>query len=241
MKDFRNLVVSKCSVMKLLLPVFLFFNFLTINAQPFKLQMSLNSGLAIPLADFRNTDLQKGSFTLPGFTGAIALKTRLFKNITGMLEGGFQLNPVDVGLLGYEKMQADPFIEDLYIRSEPFKTIHLLAGAGTGKQLADKLRIDGEIQAGVIFSSTPYQLYKATYYLLGEDYFEITRSRDISFAYGASIQLIYEITPCYHIGLNNQFLSSRGAYDFRTGVGIRTDKRNITLWNSSFSLIVNIL
>lgn len=226
---------------KLLLPLFIFINLLTINAQPCKLQLSINSGLAMPLADFSNTNLQKGSFTLPGFTGAIALKTMLIKNFTGMVEGGFQLNPVDVARLGYEKMQADPFIEDLYIRSEPFKTIHLLAGVGYSRQVAEKFSIDGQLLAGAILSSTPYQLYKATYYLLGEDYFEITRSRDISFAYGANIQVIYEITPCYHLGLNNQILNSRGSYDFRTGAGIRTDKRNISLWNSSFSLIINIL
>lgn len=228
-------------MMKLLLTVFFFLNLLTINAQPRKLQLSINSGVAMPLAEFKKTDLQKGSFTLPGFSGSMDVKAAILRNYTLLLEGGVQLNPVDVARLGYEKMQADPFIEDLYIRSEPFKTIQLMAGAGYSRQLAEKFSIDGQLLAGVIFSSTPYQLYKATYYLLGEDYFEITRSRDISFGYGASLQVIYEITPCYYLGLNNQLLNSRGSYDFRTGAGIRTDKRNITLWNSSFSLIINIL
>ena len=33
-------------------------------------------------------------------------------------------------------------------------------------------------------SSTPYQLYKPTYQLLGDKFYEITPARDISFAYG---------------------------------------------------------
>jgi hypothetical protein len=213
---------------------------LLLLSQPLQVQLCIQSGVSVPFSDFAATNLDEGSFTLPGFTGSVEAKLVRNNKWVGFVQGGIQFNPIDVGYLGYEKVQADPFLEDLYIRSDPFQVIHLLAGPGYQTRVGKSFLIEGALLAGVFFSSTPYQLYKPTYFLLGEKYYEITPSKDISFAYGANLSIIYEVTPCYQIGISNQFMQSNASFDFLSGQTIRTDVRNISLWNISFSLIINL-
>ncbi|MGE5317007.1 MAG: hypothetical protein ACM3ME_03345, partial [Chloroflexota bacterium] len=183
-------------------------------AQSFsKIDLSLQSGLSIPLFEYAAKNLQDGSFAMPGFTVAGELSTNLRfnggeksangNNNTGIfVQSGLTLNPIDVGYLGYEKMQADPFITKLFIRSEPFKVIHLLGGVSYNYPLFTKVNLQGQLGAGVFFSSTPYQLYKPEYFPFGPPYFEITPSKDISFAYTAGLRAIYETNPWYQIALS---------------------------------------
>lgn len=209
-------------------------------SQPFQVQLAIQSGVSMPLSDFAATNLKQGSFALPGFTGSVEAKVVIKENWTGFIQGGLQLNPIDVGILGYEKMQSDPFLLDVYIRSDPFKVIHVLAGPGYQTKIGKSFLIEGQLAGGVFISATPYQLYKPKYFMEGPPYYEITTSSDVSLTYGANLRFIYKVTPCYQIGINNQFLHSRAAFDFYTSTGIRTDYRNISLWNISFSFIVKL-
>lgn len=239
--EFYLLSLTNTPSMKRFLFLLLFLiHHLLLHSQPLQVQLCIQSGLSMPLSDFAATNLEKGSFALPGFTGSVEATMVLKDKWTGFVQGGLQLNPIDVGYLGYEKMQADPFIQELYIRSDPFKVIHLLAGPGYQTKIGKSFLVEGQLAGGVFFSATPYQLHKTKYFLAGPPYYEITTSKDISFAYGANLRFVYEVTPCYQIGINNQFLNSRAAFDFKTGTGIRTDHRNISLWNISFSLIVKL-
>lgn len=229
------------SCMKRFLPVLLFLAFsLLTNAQPLRYSLALQSGVSIPLFDFAAKDLQKGSFTLPGFTGSVEMKAMFSEKWGGLVHAGLQFNPVDVGMLGLAKAQADPFIEDMYIRSEAFRVIHLLAGPDYQLRLGKSLLLDGRLTAGVILASTPYQLYKTTFYQIGLVYYEITTSRDLSFAYSAGLSLTWELTPCYQLGISSQYIQSRAGFLFTSGSGERTDYRNINLWNNSLALIIRL-
>lgn len=208
--------------------------------QPKHMLLTLQSGVSVPLFDFAGTELGKGSFALPGFTGSVEAQLLIKEKWFAVIQGGIQLNPIDVGRLGYEKMQADPFLESMYIRSDPFRVIHLMAGPGYHRHIGKHFRLEGQLSAGVFFSSTPYQLHKTEYFLTGPPYYEITPSRDISFAFGAGLRLVYDLTPCYQLGISSEYLQSGASYNFTTGSGTRTDVRNISLWNTSLGLIVRL-
>lgn len=208
--------------------------------QPMNLNLALLSGVSIPAFDYSAKELDKGSFAMTGFAGSFELNSTIYKNFGAFIQSGITLNPVDVGTLGYEKMQADPFLQDVYIRSDPYRVIHLIAGPGYKWKISDKMSLEGELGAGVFFSSTPYQLYKTVYFLQGPPYFEITRSKDVSFAYNGSLRLIYDVSSCYQVGLTSQLMHSKASFDFYTSTRIRTDVRNITCWNTSFSLIFKL-
>lgn len=210
------------------------------HAQFPNMELALKSGLAIPMFDFSKDNLKSGSFALPGFTGSAEVKVTLNNRWSGYIQGGLQLNPIDVGRLGYEKVMADPFLEDLYIRSDPFKVVHIVGGPGYLVHMGKSFLLEGKLAAGMFFSSTPYQLYKARYALVGIDTYEITRSSDISVAYGAEIRAAYQVTPWYRIGISTQVLHSQAAFDFISGLGPRTEIRNITICNTSLSLIMKL-
>lgn len=220
--------------------IILFVSTLFSNAQPLQMDLALQSGISIPLFDYSAKNLQKGCFTLPGFSGSAEVKLLVDDNWSGTLLAGIQLNPVDVGFLGYEKVNADPFLEDLYIRSDPYKVVHLMIGPSYQFPIFKSFSLEGQLTGGVFFASTPYQLYKPEYFFTGPPFYEITPSRDISLAYGGSIRLSYQVTPWYKIAITNQFMQSKASFDFNTSTSTRTDVRNISLWNASFSIILKL-
>ena len=158
---------------------------ITAFAQSSKAYLELNTRLSLPVFTYSSNNLESGCFTQPGFTVSAETGIWLYKKWGFSILSGLQLHSVDVGLLGWEKIQADPFLKDLYIRSDPYRIIHIMAGPEYAFQIIDKLELDIQILAGVFFSRTPYQLYKPTYYMVGPEYYEITSSKDISFAYVA--------------------------------------------------------
>ncbi|HLN54078.1 MAG TPA: hypothetical protein VK212_10250 [Lentimicrobium sp.] len=204
------------------------------------IDLSLQAGISTPLLDFRSSDLSRGSFALTGFAGSIKLQCPVKGNWGAFVQSGIQLNPINVSVLGYEKVKADPFLDDLYIRSDPFKTIEITGGPTYKMQILQKLSLEAKLDAGLMMASTPYQLNKPSYFIVGPAFFEITPSTDYCFTYGGGISFIYAISPCYSIGVNSQYLQAHGKFKFIQGQSIRTDERNINLWNNNLSIIVKL-
>lgn len=225
---------------RLLILVILLITCNILSSQPFQMQLAIQSGVAVPLADFASTNLEDGSFALPGYTGSLEVRGIFKERWVGFIQAGMQLNPIDVALLGYEKVQADPFLLDVFIRSDPFKVFHLMGGPGYQHRIGKRFLLEGQLSAGMFLSYTPYQLYKPEYFMIGPAYFEIKSSKDVSFSYGAGVRLAWEATPCYHVGISSQLMNSTGEFQFYNDDGTRTDVRNISLWNTSLSLIVKL-
>jgi len=79
--------------------------------------VGLRGGLSIPIGQYKAKNLQNGCFTLPGFTVGVE-GAWYFKHYLGIGgQFGFNLHPVDVSSLGYEKVINDPFLSDLTKKS----------------------------------------------------------------------------------------------------------------------------
>ncbi|HOI87267.1 MAG TPA: hypothetical protein PLV51_05345 [Lentimicrobium sp.] len=210
-------------------------------SQSLPLNFTIQSGVSLPLGAFAGKNLDGGSFTLPGLSvsGEVAIQT---ETIWGAFaQAGIQLNPVDVGALGSEKVKADPFLADVYIRSEAFRVAHLLAGAVISHKPGRILEMEYRAGAGAIFSATPYQYYWPKYEMLGSNNpYEISSSLDVSFAGMMGAGIFASPTGCYRIGLSGQIIHSVAAFDFVTQSGIRTDKRTITMLNVTASIQVTL-
>lgn len=210
-------------------------------SQSVPLNFTIQSGVGLPLGAFAGKNLDGGSFTLPGLSvsGEIAIQT---ETVWGaFVQGGIQFNPVDVGALGAEKVKADPFLADVYIRSEAFRVVHLLAGTVITHKAGGFLVMEYRAGAGAFFSSTPYQYYWPTYEMLGSNNpYEISSSRDVSFAGMTGAGIFASPTGCYRIGLSGQIIHSAAAFDFVTQSGIRTDKRTITMLNVTASVQITL-
>jgi len=199
-----------------------------------KWNISLEPALSIATGDYAAHKLYTGSFAATGFNGSLELNYAIDQRLILALEGGTSLHAVDVAALGLATVQSDPFMEDVYIRSEANRNTYLLAGAKYTFNLPLKLHSEAGIKAGVMRSETPYQLYKPRYFLTGPEYYEITSAMDYSFALSSEMALLYPIENCYEVGLGLQWLSASPAFGFNTSSGIRVDKRPVQMLNIAF-------
>ena len=202
--------------------------------------LEVKSGISIPLFAYSSKNLADGCFTQAGLTVTADADIKLWHQLGLKLESGLQLHTVDVGYLGWEKVQADPFLTDLYIRSDPYRIIHLMAGPSYSMPVLKKLNLDVSATAGVFFSRSPYQLHKPVYYMIGPDYYEITQSKDISFAWGGGFRLRYAITDSYEISVGSDYLQSAAAFGFITSNGLRIDKRTISFLNCTAGVVFHL-
>lgn len=203
--------------------------------------VELSGGLSMPLPPYSSPDLSQGCFTQPGFGLSFAVGTSLWRNLGAMAYGGYLLHPVDVSALGYQKLQADPFLSNLTIRSEPYRILAFMGGPFFQLPASKKLRLQGAPMAGWFSSRSPYQLHKTSYFMPGPSFYEITTSLDRSFAWGLTTLCSYRLTSCYEIGLGADFLTSKARFRFfRPDGSVRTDVKKINLLNIKLGIVFNL-
>ena len=210
----------------------------TAYPQSNKIYIDFSSGLSLPMGEFGNQNLNEGSFAELGGNAVF--------NISWLAKAPFGLrasisgnmNPVDVTSLGWYKVNADPFLQDVSIRSDPFMAYTMTGGVFYEKRLMNKLNVMGGINAGVMRVNTPYQLYKPQYFLYGPEYFEITSAADYAFTYNLSIDLEYEIRNSWSLIFHSSYHHSVANFTFWTANEVRVDKKPISylLANLGFRL-----
>jgi len=201
---------------------------------------SIRGGLSVPTGEYAGRDPEKGSFTLPGFNTSIdgAWFIWPFLGIGG--QAGFNLHPVDVSTMGWVKVQNDPFLQDVTIRSEPYQIITGAAGVYGNFSFRKKFSLHGKMLGGLMWGKTPYQLYKPQYFLTGPDFFEITSAKDKSpmFLGGAGIQ--YNISSCIGLKAEGEYIAGDLSFRFQTATGIRVDRKPVRLFNLTLGLVINL-
>lgn len=193
--------------------------------------VSLQSGLSIPFGGYSSTKLEEGSFTQTGFNATAEGAWFFSKHFGAGLSAGLNLHPVDVSALGRAQVNNEPFLTDVTIRSEPYRVITVMPGLFVGFQLSEKWFINGKLLAGMLHGKTPYQLYKPDYYLLPDEWEEITSSTDYKFSWQAGFTIHYQVTSCIAISLNSSILYDELQFTFQTAQGSRTDNRKIGMIN----------
>lgn len=213
----------------------------TVNAQDKPSFFALRGGVSFPLGAFGGHDLEKSTFAMPGVSMG-AEGAWFFKPYLGVgAHAGLNFHPIDVGWLGAEKVAADPSLEDMYIRSEAFRTITFSAGFYGNWPIWKSMKANAKILGGLLWAQTPHQLYQPQYFMgIGPDYYQITSSTDYSFVmiYGAGIS--YPLSPCIGLKLDAEFLTKEAKFGFNRSGIIEYDKKRITFLNVSLGLVVNL-
>ncbi|MBN2175001.1 MAG: hypothetical protein JW731_12780 [Bacteroidales bacterium] len=202
--------------------------------------IGIRSGASIPFGEYHAADLDEGSFTLTGFNvsaeGAWFFHPRF--GVGG--SAGINLHPVDVALLGYEKVKADPFLEDVTIRSEPYQMITAMAGIYTQLPIKEKFFFTGKLLGGLLYGITPYQLYKPKYFMVGPDYYEITSARDWKFSWQAGIGLRYNISTCFGLVFDSDLFYDKLIFGFKSALGTRHEEHTISFINTTLGIRFNL-
>ncbi len=222
----------------LFLILFILLSVMPVRAQNEGSYISLHSGLSIPVGEYKAKNLENGCFTLPGLNIGIEGSWYFKKHLGIGGQFGFNLHPVDVRALGYEKVNADPFLLDLTIRSEPYEIITGAAGLFAKWDLLKILSLSGKLLGGAMWVKTPYQLYKPQYFLTGPDYYEITSAKDRNLVVIIGTGVTINISSCIALQVGGEFLYSRMIFGFKTTSGIRYEYRKISFINTTLGLII---
>jgi len=202
--------------------------------------VGIRSGVSIPFGKYQATTPGEGSFTLAGFN-VTAEGAWFFKPKFGIgASAGLNYHPVDVSSLGWEKVQEDPFLQDVTIRSEPYRIITAMAGIFTQLPVKGKLLFTGKLLGGLLYGITPYQLYKPEYFQTGPEYYEITSSKDYKFSWQAGIGFRYDISPCFGIALDSEIFYDKLVFGFNTSTGTRYDMHIISFINTTLGVRFNL-
>ncbi len=200
--------------------------------------ISLRSGVSIPLEPYNSHDLEKGSFTQPGINLSADGAWFFTKHYGIGGQVGLNLHPVDVSALARAKVDADPFLSGLTIRSDPFRVINAALGIYTHWNIGKNFSVNAKLLGGILWVNTAYQLYKPTYFLTGPDYYEITTARDHKFIIEPGIGLEYKISSCFALKADVELLSRTMQFGFNTWKGVRYDRKHISFINTVIGFII---
>ena len=103
------------------------------------------------------------------------------------------------------------------------------------RPLTEKLNITAKALAGLLYVKTPYMVSKPEYFQVGPAYEVITSAKDYKFSWLAGMGLSYEITPCYALVFDTDFMYRETSFLFYTGGGTstRTDTHIISMLNAT--------
>ena len=193
--------------------------------------IALKTGVSFPVGKFSGTSLPDGGFAQTGLSESIEGAWFFIPHFGLVASGGIYIHPVNVRSLGYAKVKSDPFLLDLTIRSDPYKTYLAMIGLVVNFPVIRNLSVAGKAMGGMAFTATPYQLYKPTYYMVESKWYEITSAGDYegSFLIGAGFN--YRLKNCLALSLESDFTYNAMEFDFQTSQGTRTDYKKILFVN----------
>lgn len=214
---------------------------LVLSAQQKPSFIAFQTGPSFPVGKFQSKKLPEGSFTQTGFSASLE-GAWFFKSWLGAGgSAGVHFHPVDVRTLGYEKVVDDLFMNDVFIRSDPYRSYTLFAGLFFQFSLVQRLSLTCKALGGMMYTQSPYQLYKAEYEMLGEKWFEITSAGDFEGSFLAGAGLKYALKNCIGFSLNSEFTYNMMEFDFETSDGsIRTDKRVVSFVNLVAGIFIKL-
>lgn len=226
---------------KLTIALLFFLNFLFAHTQERSGFIGIQAGPSIPLGKYHDVDLPDGGFATLGMSASLEGAWYFLPWLGVGGQFGAHFHTVNVAWLEYEKEQSDPFINEAYIRSDPYRNYTLYAGAYFQKPILQRLNVTAKLLGGAIHSESPYQLYKVDYYMLGLKYFEVTSAGDYTWSFLSGAGLSYSLRNCIGFTLNGEFTYNQVEFNFIESSGNkRTDERVITFINVMAGVFVKL-
>ena len=200
--------------------------------------IAIRSGASLPVGNYHAANLEKGSFAQPGLNVSINGAWFFSQHFGVGAQAGFQLHPIDVAKLTDVKIKTDPFLSDVVIRSEPFQVIQGGVGLYTRWSLTRTISAHAKVIGGMIWATTPYQLYKPTYFMAGPDYYEITSSKNRQLFVEPGVGIQFRINYCLALKVEAEWVNRTMKFGFLTNQGVRYDMKQISFINTLLGLVI---
>lgn len=201
---------------------------------------SLKTSYSKPVGEYAATNLEYGSYTSHGISLGAEGTWFFYKNLGLGIDINYSQHSIDVSDLGHDKVEADPVMDDVITRSEPFTAITAMAGLYYAYNVSEKFSIQPKFLIGKLYGKTPHQLFKPTYSLWGPQYFVITSSKDNGFAIKPGFSLIYNFNEYVATGLNLEYTYSQLSFGFYKGGKLEYRDRKISYIDLGLNLIIRI-
>ena len=236
-KIFMNLM--KPPIARYLL-CFMFFGIAFVaHAQDKPSFIGMRSGVSIPFGKYAEKNLDDGCFAQAGFNvtveGAWFFKPKFGVGASVSLD----LHPVDVASLAKARVDEDPFLNNVVVRSEPYLIITAMVGPYFQLPVSSRFSVSAKLLGGLLYGKTPYQLYKPDYYLLPNNWAEITSAKDWKFSWQTGVGMRYNLSSCIDLIIDTDLYYDQFLFSFSTNQGVRTDKKTISFINATVGFRVN--
>ncbi len=216
------------------------FLILSVQAREKPSFVGLRAGLSFPFGKYAATTLGDGSFTQVGMNvsvdGAWFFKQKF--GIGGSV--GLHLNPVDAAALATARLNKDPFLNSLVIRSEPWQIITAMVGPWFQLPVSPRFSFSAKLLGGLMYGKTPYQLYKPEYYLLPDNWAEITSAKDYKFSWQTGVGLVYNLSSCISLVFDADLFYDQLSFGFYSSTGYFTRNKTIAIVNTTLGFRINL-
>ncbi|NCA84786.1 MAG: hypothetical protein EOM83_04340 [Clostridia bacterium] len=205
-----------------------------------QLWIGIRSGVSLPLGAYKNSPDEMGGFARAGFSVIAETAWFFSKHLGAGISASYNLHTVDVAALGRFRMNKDPFLSNIIIRSDPYLIITAMPGIYFRYPISTKFTATANLHVGLLYGRTPYQLFKPDYYLLPDTWQEKTSAQDYKFSWMAGVAVQYQATPCIGLVVAADVCADQLQFNFVTGSGERTDKLKMAFVNLSAGFRLSI-
>lgn len=198
----------------------------------------LKGSYSLPVGDFASYNLEKGCFTTNGLSLGAEGAWYLYKNIGVGADFSYSLHSVDAIGIANKIIEDAILLNQLYVRSDPYKMMTAMAGVYYSIHIKDKLRIEPKILAGMMFGRTPWQLYEQELFLLGDNYYKITPSNANAFAFKAGVSIKYQVYKNVALSLFSDYTKSDLSFGFYSSNELNYRRRKIDYFDFGMGLVI---
>jgi hypothetical protein len=199
------------------------------------------SGISVPVGKYASKQLDGGSFAQPGWNVSMEGVWFLHNKIGFGLQAGYYAHPVDVRSLSNQKVLDDPFLEDLSIRSDPYRALTFTGLVHYSIPVSKQISFTPKAGGGILYGFSPYQLNKAVYFLIGSQWTEKTSTRDWAGYVTAGGMFRLSISSCIDLLLKTEYGYGTLRYLFLTGTGdIREDVHRFMVVDVAAGFTINL-
>ena len=202
--------------------------------------IAIRTGYSYPVGRYSSNDLDDGSFASIGINASVEGGWFFSSHFGIGGQAGINLHPLDLQELAIAKIEDDPFLSDLRIRSEEFQSITNTTGFYGTWSVRGKFNVNAKILSGIMYAKTPYQIYKPQYFLAGPEYYEITSAADYSLVFIGGTGIVYNALDYLDLILTGEYHYSKLTFRFNTANGVVDDHKVISFINLLFGLVIKI-
>lgn len=219
----------------ILLVLFISFNSMAGDGPSF---LMLKGSYSMPVGNYASYDLDQGCFTTNGLTLGAEGAWYFNKNLGVGADVSFSLHTVDAIGIANKIIEDAILLNQLYVRSDPYRMITSMAGLYYSIQIIDRLRVEPKFLAGMMFGRTPWQLYEQELYLLGDNYYKITPSNAHAFAFKTGMSVKYRLSDCIALSIHADYSQSQLSFGFYSSDQLVYKDKKITFFDFGMGLVI---